>query len=128
MQGILKHYPKPKTILNILGESQNGFRKGRCNVDLFILKTLFKKAGLEKKKMFVVFADITIAYDRVSHDALWVKLQKLGFSDRFIGIIQAMYRVPKAVISWENVKTRPLDMSMGLRQGCILSPILFAFF
>ena len=52
---------------DILGEAQNGFRKRRRDVDnLFILKMLFENAGLNKKKVFAAFVDITKAYDRVS--------------------------------------------------------------
>ena len=36
--------------------------------------------------------------------------------------------LPRLLFTWEHVVTPPLEMTMGLRQGCVLLPMLFALF
>ena len=71
----------------ILGETQNGFHPGRQATDnLFILKTIFGRAHVQSmnKKVFTAFMDLTKAYDRVSRDLLFYKLEIFGFHPNFI--------------------------------------------
>ena len=58
---------------NILGESQNGFRKGRSGEDsAFVLHSILWKASAKKKKTHLAFLDVAKAYDSVNRQALRV--------------------------------------------------------
>ena len=72
----------------VLGESQNGFQPSRQATDnLFILKTIFERAHIQSmnKKVFLAFMDLTKAYDRVSRDLLFYKLEFLVFIQILLG-------------------------------------------
>ena len=72
----------------LLGEIQQGFRKGRCGADNnFVLDTIMWKARASKKPVHMSFIDIAKAYDTVNRDILWKKLYQLGFSGEFLSTI-----------------------------------------
>ena len=114
---------------NLLGEVQAGFRKDRSAADnLFVLNTILAKAketGLQVHKSFV---DIKKAYDSVSRDILWDKLAKLGFGQVFIQCLKTIYSDDCITTSIGGRITRQIYLSRGVRQGCSLSPLLFALY
>ena len=114
---------------NILGELQQGFRKDRCASDnTFILNTILMKAGAKGGKAHMAFVDLKKAYDTVSRVVLWQRLKKMGFGGTFLKGIQAMYQGDNVVTDVNGQQTRPIFLGRGLRQGCSLSPCLFALY
>ena len=55
------------------------------------------------------------------------KIERLGFSLQFIRVLQSLYADTVAVISWNEVSTALLKTKMGLKQGCILSLLIFSY-
>ena len=111
---------------NLLGEIQNGFRRGRCGADNnFILDTILWKNSAKKSKTFFAFFDISKAYDSVDRNILWHKLSGLGFGGHFLKTIQSIYTDDSVQCEINGLKTRPIYLRRGLRQGCSLSPLLF---
>ena len=116
---------------DILGETQNGFRPNRRAIDnLFILKTMFDQSNLpgHSKHIFCASLDLKKAFDRVWRPALWEKLVKWSIPTKFVSILQALYRNPRGIVCWQNLRMELLDMPVGLKQGCVLSPLLFAIY
>ncbi len=111
---------------NLLGEIQTGFRKYRRGSDnILLLDTMIRKARRSKKKYNVALLDLTKAYDRVCRPSLLYKLAALGFPQKIIELIEELYREPNCVVKFQSTDTTKLDMPIGLRQGCVLSPYLF---
>ncbi|MCP4976598.1 MAG: hypothetical protein GY931_10590 [Maribacter sp.] len=114
---------------DILGEIQNGFRVRRRSLDnLLLLETIIRKTKREKTDNFLALLDITKAYDRVDRNILWKVMEIMDFPDILINNLRAAYRNPKSVVHFQNTKSDPLSMELGLKQGCVLSPILFAIY
>ncbi len=114
---------------NVFGEIQNGFRKGRRATDsLLVLETIIRKSKREKKKNFLALLDITKAYDRVNRDILWHIMEQMGVPEKLLGNIKASYRDPSTILQFQDVLSEPLQMTLGLKQGCVMSPILFAIY
>ena len=113
----------------LLGEIQNGFRKGRCGADNnFVLDTILWKARAKGKPVHMSFIDISKAYDSVNREILWKKLSSLGFSGDFLSSLKALYCDDSVDCVVNGITTRPVFLRRGLRQGCALSPILFALY
>ena len=115
----------------ILGNIQNGFRAGRRIEDcLLILQHAINKvktSGRDKKPA-IAFLDICKAYDRVWRQGIWYKMEEMGFSQKLINAIKESYNGPTAIINFQGVTTEKVKMEVGLRQGCVMSPILFAIY
>lgn len=113
----------------LLGEIQQGFRKTRRgSANSFILNTVIQKATSEGKKVHMAFLDLHKAYDTVSRPLLWSKMEKMGLGGNFFSSIKALYNGDNFVTTINGVRTRPIYLGRGLRQGCSLSPILFALY
>ena len=115
--------------LGLLGEIQNGFRPGRRVGDhVFTLTQSLELARQRRKKIFMGFLDVRKAYDKVWREALWEKLQGLGFGGNFLQVLKAMYRDVDCTIAMGNIEVENKKLDIGLKQGCVLSPILFALY
>lgn len=115
---------------NIIPECQGGFRKNRgCEDQVFALAAAIqlniqKKAG----RVYAMFIDFERAFPSISHAKLWEKLDKIGVSGKIIRIIRGMYEMSATVIRTEHGVTPKIDMTLGLLQGCLLSPLLFSLY
>ena len=114
---------------SLIGEDQNGFRRGRRMADNnFVLDTIIWKSRALGKDVHLAYIDISQAYDSVDRDILWKKLAGLGIGGMFLRSLQAIYKGDCVEAVVNGSKTRPVFLRRGLRQGCSLSPLLFALY
>ena len=114
---------------NLLKHNQIGFRKGFCTADLVItVKTLIDKYLSQNKKLYLCFVDFKKAYDTVWRIGLLSKLQSYGISNRFINLLYSMYSKTKSSVQLQNGLTETFPSTIGLKQECNLSPVLFNLF
>jgi hypothetical protein len=72
--------------------------------------------------------DWSKAYDTVWREKLWTTLRETGLGEKSITIIQNLYKDKKRRVVLPNGVSDWLASEAGLRQGCSLSPILFALY
>ena len=113
-----------------LKESQCGFRKGRGCIDqMFVLRVLAEKARDYNTPLYLCFVDLRKAYDSVSHDALWVVLQKRYWvPGKLLQILKALHRDTEGAMRAYGKVSKEFPMKNGVRQGDVLAPILFNLF
>lgn len=112
---------------HIISEEQNGFIKGR---QLFfntrtLFNVIYSKHSSELPEL-VISLDAEKAFDRVEWEYLFAVLTKFGFGDKFISWIRLLYSSPKASVHTNDVYSDYFSLGRGCRQGCPLSPLLFA--
>ncbi|XP_059650522.1 uncharacterized protein LOC132296329 [Cornus florida] len=71
--------------------------------------------------------DLKKAYDSVDWDFIQKVLQGHGFSDKWIKWTNVCINSPKFSVLCNGVPAGSFSASRGIRQGCPLSPLLFAF-
>lgn len=74
----------------------------------------------------VASLDIEKAFNTVEWPFLWEVLRRMGFPLVFISWLQVLYRKPMSAGKLGGQLSAPFQLYRGTRQGCPLSPVLFA--
>ena len=112
-------------------ESQTGGRKGYSTLDnIFCLQALTQKyISKNIGRFYVLFVDFSKAYDSVPRSKLWEILISKGLKGKLLETLQSMHS--NILASVRIGKTNITDFfscPTGLRQGCILSTLLFSLY
>uniref|UniRef100_A0A3B1IPQ1 Reverse transcriptase domain-containing protein n=1 Tax=Astyanax mexicanus TaxID=7994 RepID=A0A3B1IPQ1_ASTMX len=74
----------------------------------------------------ILSMDAEKAFDRVEWGYLFYTLEKFYFPQNFISWIRLLYSAPKASVRTNNLNSVYFPLQRSTRQGCPLSPLLFA--
>jgi len=111
-----------------LAEEQTGFRAGRSTIkQIFNCHILMEKHLQHQRDLFHNFIDSKKAFDRVWHEGLWQVLRMFGI-ERLVQTIQALYNTASSAVLLNNQVGSYFKTTVGVRQGCLLSPVLFNLF
>ena len=90
------------------------------------LQEIGRKAGVS---LFMCFIYIQKAYDTVDRTLLWKVLTRIGVPPQMIAAIQQFHDGMRVCVrSDDGVCSDRFEVEQGLRQGCVLSPLLFNIF
>lgn len=114
----------------LIGEYQCGFRSGRGTTDAdltyHILSERLRDMGVP---LYTSFVDFRKAFDSVNWKILFHILRIAGVPDKLVGLIENLYAQSSFRVRMDGGQlseaTKPV---VGVRQGCILSPLLFIIF
>lgn len=114
----------------ILSISQLGFVAGNRTSDAHIIlhSLISKYCHRKNSKIFSCFVDFKKAFDSVPRDTLLKKLLNIGITGKVFNIIRDIYTSDQACIKLDGSRSPMFNLSLGVRQGCILSPLLFNIF
>ncbi|KAI5754231.1 hypothetical protein M8J77_006965 [Diaphorina citri] len=109
-----------------LNEEQHGFRPGRSTNDLiFTIRQLMEKHYEYDKPLWIAFLDIKKAFDAIVRVKVWEALKNIGVKQDIIDRIAEMYRGISSAVKTCFGLTESFEIESGLRQGGVLSPLLF---
>ncbi|KAI8514967.1 hypothetical protein Bbelb_075580 [Branchiostoma belcheri] len=109
-----------------LRDNQAGFRPNRsCSDQIATLRIIVEQSVEFNSQLYAVFVDYEKAFDSVDRNTLWNILSHYGIPPKIINMIKVFYSDFQAQVSHEGDLTEPLNMTTGVRQGCLLSPLLF---
>ena len=112
---------------DIICPEQIGFRKGaRTSDHIFSLKTHIDKYF--RKYVFVCFVDSKKAFDTVNRHAPLYKLVRYNMRGNFFNILENMYKNVSFSVKLQDGMTDTFQTSIGVKQGCILSPSMFSLY
>ena len=116
--------------MGILPEEQSGFRPNRSTTDMmFVIRRLQELARKKRIPLYVCFIDLTKAYDSVDQTLLWTVLARFGVPQNIISVMRQFHDGTRACV-WldDRVCSRWFAVEQGLREGCVLAPLLFIIF
>jgi exonuclease III len=107
-------------------ESQSGFRQGRGTVDnIFNLRQILERRHKWSQETLVAFLDYSAAFDSVDRASLWLLLKVAGVPEGLVCLIRQMYDDSQCTVGVYGESSLPFDVKTGVRQGDVLSPLLF---
>ncbi|KAK7865974.1 hypothetical protein R5R35_009402 [Gryllus longicercus] len=113
----------------IFPESQAGFRPNRGTIDMiFTLRQIQEKVKEQHSSLYATFVDLRKAFDMVNRHALWKILLKFGCPQKLVNIIADLHEGNEARVITSGGVTDGFIISNGVRQGCVLAPLLFNIF
>ena len=112
---------------SIINLDQTGFIKNRHS--FFNIRRAFNilyTPTSSQRPEILMSLDAEKAFDRVEWGYLFYTLRQFGFGDAFISWVRLLYTSPVASVRTNNVHSTYFPLQRGTRQGCPLSPLLFA--
>ena len=95
---------------------------------IYTLYSMINKRKLNKQLTYACFVDAKKAFDTVNRDCLWYKLLTLGIKGKMFHAIESLYDNVRCAVKVNDYITPYLDVKLGVKQGCRLSPTLFALY
>ena len=87
-----------------------------------------EKVREKNQELYIVFVDLTKAFDAVNRQALWEVFKKLGILDKMLNVIISFHEGMKAAVVSDGEFSDSFDVTNGTKQGCVMAPVLFALF
>ncbi|CAF1592622.1 unnamed protein product, partial [Didymodactylos carnosus] len=114
-------------IEKVLREEQAGFRPNRgCSDQIFTLRRIIEKSINKRYGIILNFIDFEKAFDSVHQESLWEILKSYGIPTKIVEIIKSLYEDAESCVKVnEEENTAWFKIKTGVRQECILSPLLF---
>ena len=114
-------------LASYISHHQQGFLKGRQMLNNIIdIDYHAMTVSLTSSKGAVIFFDFKAAFPSVSHDFLRRSLAHIGMPHSAMSFIGALYDHNMCNISFKGSIYEGFLMECGVRQGCPISPLLFA--
>jgi hypothetical protein len=108
---------------------QFGFKPGlSCSDAIFTLRTVCDYFNKRGSNIYVASLDASKAFDKVNHARLFSLMLTKKVPLCFINVMIDWYSKLYSVVRWNGAESASLHVKSGVRQGGVLSPILFNFY
>ena len=96
---------------------------------LFVVRRLQELGRRRKIPLYMCFVDLQKAYDSVDRELLWKVLARAGVPFVMIDVIRQFHNGMRARVCMDDGELSEwFEVTQRLRQGCVLSPLLFNIF
>uniref|UniRef100_A0A673LUT3 Reverse transcriptase domain-containing protein n=1 Tax=Sinocyclocheilus rhinocerous TaxID=307959 RepID=A0A673LUT3_9TELE len=89
---------------------------------------LFYSFTKQKGRMYCIFIDFSKAFDSVQHNLLYFTLSKNGIGGKVFSVLRSIYSKLKSCVKGTDGLTEYFGCTICVRQGCMVSPLLFICF
>ena len=116
---------------NVIPNCQIAYKENNSTSDhILTLKNIIDKYinKVKRTNLYVCFVDLRSAFDTVWRKALLYKLVKNGVCGNFYSVIESMYSNISYRVKVDGFLSPPISSNVGVKQGCVLSPLLFNVF
>ena len=116
-----------KTIAAALPQSQAAYQPGRNTIEqIQSIQQIIEKCKEFNRPAVMCFIDFTKAFDSIKQSKLWQALHDFTDLDAsYINLLRTLYSNSKAYVRTEIGATEHIDILKGVKQGDLLSALLF---
>ena len=108
---------------------QFGFKKNLSCPDLiYCVRNVIEHYISNGSTVNVCSIDLSKAFDRMNHYALFIKLMKRNFPYSLLVLLENWFQLATTCVRWYGFDSAFYCLNAGVRQGGVLSPFLFAIF
>ena len=108
---------------------QMGFKKGLgCQHVIYSVKEISDYYSVGGSIVNICTLDIKKAFDRVNYYTVLTKLLQKHLPVNIVCILATLFRSSYLVVKWLDTMSRCFKLHAGVRQGGVLSPVLFAVY
>ena len=110
-----------------LDEMQMGIAPGKGTTDaVFSVRQMIEKYEATGKKLYWMFVDLEKVFDQVPRKVIWWALSRKGVVEKEIRAITEIYNCVETAVRMEDRRSEWFKVKVGVHQGSVLSPLLFA--
>ena len=110
-------------------DHQFGFKKHTCcSHVVYSVRNVIDHYVSNGSTVNVCTIDLSKAFDRMNHYALFTKLIERNLPSKLLYILETWFTMSVTCVRWGDQSSSFYSLSAGVRQGGILSPFLFAKF
>ena len=108
---------------------QFGFKKGHStNKCTFVVNEIINYYNERETNVYVTLLDASKAFDRVNYIKLFRLLLIKGLCPIYCRLLLNLYTNQKLNVKWGAFVSKEIDVKNGVKQGGVLSPILFTVY
>lgn len=114
-----------------LGSSPNqfGFKKrSSCGHAIYSVRKIVDQYVNSGSTVNLCSLDLSKAFDKMNHYALFIKLMNRSIPVQVLSVLEDWLSLCLSCVKWGSAMSRFYELKTGVRQGGVLSPILFGIF
>jgi len=109
-----------------LRKEQAGFRRGKSCVDqINTLRIIVEQCRTLNASLCLLFIDFEKAFDSLDQQRMWKILSNYGIPEKLIKLICELYDDAFIRVVHRGQVGSGFKVTTGVKQGCVLSPLLF---
>ena len=113
----------------VTSDNQFGFKKHMsCRHVIYNVRNVIEHYTENGSTVSVCSIDLSKAFDKMNHYVLLVKLMDRKLPSEILNILEQWFSITVTCVKWNGCISQFFRLLAGVRQGGVLSPVLFAIF